>query len=348
MIATIFVSCDTDNNPTIESFDKTALLTHWVDDIIIPAYENYNDELQSLKTSFNDLQNDKTFENFVALQTQHQNTLKAWQAVSIFEVGKAESLNLRLFTNIFPVDTALINKHISTEYYNLELPSTFDAQGLQALDYLLNSSFNNNLQNYSFFNNEKTCGYTLALIERMALLTNEVLNDWQNNYRREFIANTSSSATGSVSKLVNDFLFYYEKYFRAGKIGIPAGVFSGSAIPNKLEAYYERENQKQYALLALDAIENFYKGSNSLEGYILHNSEQMKIQQSLNENIKDHLQNIRQKLYDNTNFYDLLESDQTNKMLEIYDEMQKLVPLLKVDMMQLLNIQVDFVDADGD
>ena len=36
------------------------------------------------------------------------------------------------------------------------------------------------------------------------------------------------------------------------------------------------------------------------------------------------------------------------KMLETYDELQKNVVLLKVDMLQALNIKVDFVDADGD
>ncbi len=35
-------------------------------------------------------------------------------------------------------------------------------------------------------------------------------------------------------------------------------------------------------------------------------------------------------------------------MLTAYDELQKAVVLLKVDMLQALNIQVDFVDADGD
>jgi hypothetical protein len=35
-------------------------------------------------------------------------------------------------------------------------------------------------------------------------------------------------------------------------------------------------------------------------------------------------------------------------MLQTYDELQKNVILLKVDMLQALNINVDYVDADGD
>ena len=35
-------------------------------------------------------------------------------------------------------------------------------------------------------------------------------------------------------------------------------------------------------------------------------------------------------------------------MLASFDELQKNVPPLKVDMMQALNIRIDYVDADGD
>ena len=36
------------------------------------------------------------------------------------------------------------------------------------------------------------------------------------------------------------------------------------------------------------------------------------------------------------------------KMLEAYDKIQAAVVLMKVDMLQALNINVDYVDADGD
>ena len=35
-------------------------------------------------------------------------------------------------------------------------------------------------------------------------------------------------------------------------------------------------------------------------------------------------------------------------MLELYQELQDNVVIMKVDMLQALNIKVDFVDADGD
>ncbi len=35
-------------------------------------------------------------------------------------------------------------------------------------------------------------------------------------------------------------------------------------------------------------------------------------------------------------------------MLLAYDEVQRIVPLLKVDMVSAMSISIDFVDADGD
>ena len=49
----------------------------------------------------------------------------------------------------------------------------------------------------------------------------------------------------------------------------------------------------------------------------------------------------------NDNF-SLQVKDGLIKLLTTYDDIQKAVVLLKVDMLQILNINVDYVDADGD
>ena len=47
------------------------------------------------------------------------------------------------------------------------------------------------------------------------------------------------------------------------------------------------------------------------------------------------------------NFINQINNDNT-KFLQVFDAVQEVVVLLKVDMLQLLNINVDYVDADGD
>jgi hypothetical protein len=49
----------------------------------------------------------------------------------------------------------------------------------------------------------------------------------------------------------------------------------------------------------------------------------------------------------NDNFIQQITNDNT-KMLEAYDELQRNVILMKVDMLQALSIDVNYVDADGD
>ena len=47
------------------------------------------------------------------------------------------------------------------------------------------------------------------------------------------------------------------------------------------------------------------------------------------------------------NFSNQINTDNT-KMTKAYDELQKAVVLLKVDMLQAFSINIDYVDADGD
>ena len=65
-----------------------------------------------------------------------------------------------------------------------------------------------------------------------------VLEDWQNEFRDTFVEADGSSATASVDRFVNDYIFYYERFLRAGKIGIPLGIFTGTTAPNTIEAFY--------------------------------------------------------------------------------------------------------------
>ena len=56
----------------------------------------------------------------------------------------------------------------------------------------------------------------------------------------------------------------------------------------------------------------------------------------------------KQKLSDlDENFVNQIGSDNL-KFLITYDAIQEVVVLLKVDMLQLLSINVDYIDADGD
>ena len=123
----------------------------------------------------------------------------------------------------------------------------------QFLGELLSSLYLNELEN------KKYNTYLSSLIDKMVSNTSVVVNDWNQN-KDTYINSTENTSTSSINKITNDFIYYYEKLFRANKIGIPAGVFSGSKLPDRVEGYYSKIYSKDLALEAMRAIENFFVG----------------------------------------------------------------------------------------
>lgn len=354
----LFISCsDDESNMGVitDNYDRNGLLENWADHIIIPAFESYITALSALQDQNINLTDNPSIENLQTLRGAYINAYMAWQKVSMFDIGKAEEIGLRNFSNIYPTDEEAILENIASKSYNLELPSNFDAQGFPALDFLLYGVADTEEDILNFLQTENYNLYLIDLVNRLNELSQEVLNDWKNSYRAIFISNIEGSATGSIDKLVNDFLFYYERFFRAGKIGIPAGIFSGTPLPNTIEAPYSKIYSKTLFLEAFKAAQDFYIGKsfggnaqiNSLGSFVDH-----MIERNEGEDISAELKILWANV---DNKADVLSSDfseqviiDNSKMLETYDEIQKTVILLKVDMMQALNIQVDYVDADGD
>ena len=202
--------------------------------------------------------------------------------------------------------------------------------------------------------NKKYNTYLSSLIDKMVSNTSVVVNDWNQN-KDTYINSTENTSTSSINKITNDFIYYYEKLFRANKIGIPAGVFSGSKLPDRVEGYYSKIYSKDLALEAMSAIENFFVGKKynsgekgeSLESYLnFLNSE--KNGTSLSKSITDQFKVAKETIDKLNNDFASQVNEDNNKMLVAYDEIQKGVVFMITDMLQSLSISVDYVDADGD
>lgn len=345
-----------DTNPIFtDNFDRKEMLTHWADEIILPAYTNYVNQTEQLVSAKNLFKDNPDNNNFNNLKAAYLKAYESWQQVAMFDIGAAEQIGLRNFTNVYPTDTTAIQANIQSQNYNLELPSNFDTQGFPALDYLLYGTADDDSGILLQLSNPDQVQYLNDLINRIHSLSTQVLADWTSGYRDEFINNSGSSGTASVDKLVNDYLFYFERFLRAGKVGIPAGIFTGNTLSNTVEAPYSSIYSKEFFNIALASFIDFYNGTSydsattgpSLKDYLLYVQEQNNTE-DIASSIEQQLaiaQNASEILSDS--FKEQIENDHT-KMLQVYDELQKVVILLKVDMMQALNIQIDYVDADGD
>lgn len=358
IILALAAACSSsDGEPTevADNFDRSEMLANWADNIIVPSYEAYVSAVADLKVSADAFNAQPNLTNLENLRGKWLSAYVAFQNVSMFEIGPAESISLRNNTNIYPSDVNEIEGFVASGDYNLELPSTIDAQGFPALDYLLFGIADTDAEILAKLSSSSYATYLNSLVERLESLASEVLGEWNGGYRDTFVANSGSTASSSVNKLVNDYLFYYERSLRAGKIGIPAGVFSGNPLSDRVEGLYSKVYSKQLFNAALDATINFFEGqhfgstttSNSIEQY-LHYLSELNGTEDLSVSILNQFEAARSVADQlNDDFFSQVEND-NSKMLQAYDELQKNVILMKVDMFQKLNVRIDYVDADGD
>jgi predicted lipoprotein len=362
VLLTIFIAAcsSSDDNvvsdtPGDTAFDRASLLRNFADNLIIPAYQELNNDLINLINAKDDFVATPNKGNVEALRATWLTAYKTWQHLEVFNIGKAEEILYNFQMNIYPVNTTDVENNITTGSYDLTHPNNNDAVGFPALDYMLHgigASDTEILEKYTT-NTEsaKYQTYLSDLVNQMSTLTQEVLSDWTTTYRDTFIASTANTASSAANKIVNDYIFYYEKGLRANKIGIPAGNFSTTPLPEKVEAFYNQEVSKELALEAITAVQNVFNGKHfaanttgiGFKGY-LDNLDRSELATMIN----GQLNTAREKIQDlNANFYTQINTDNT-KMTQTYDALQVAVVLLKVDMLQAFNISVDYVDADGD
>ena len=360
------ISCSENENQqtsTSDNYDRSALLTNVVDNIIIPSHQKFQEELTLFTEDLSEFNSNRDIENLENLQLQFIEAYKYWQHIEMFNIGYAEEIYYASKMNIYPTNVSRINDNINGANFDLDNnPNQYSAQGFPAIDYLLFGLGQNNSEIINIYlenqNDNPTLVYLSLLATKMHNNTADVLDYWINN-RQEFINSTDNSASSSLNMLANDFVYYYEKGFRANKIGIPAGVWSG-LLPQNVEAFYRKDISKILAKEALTACTKFFNGTHfngqfSGDGFYDYlaylddtNYSNSSMFIGLNDDIVSTFSNADEKLNSlDNNFVSQIESNNM-QMLEAYDAIQQGVVRLKTNMLSILGISVDYYDADGD
>lgn len=358
----IFSACSTDNasgddsgEPETDSFDRSAMLANWADNIIAPAFENFSSSTQVLEEKTNLFVEKPSEENLAKLREAFENAYIDFQTVSMFEIGKAEEINYRNYLNTYPAAVSAIKEKINSGNINLELPSTYSQQGFPALDYMINGVAETDVEIVALYSSENYKNYLKTVSERINALTKEVNISWQGGYRETFVKNTSSSSTGSVDRFTNDFVMYFEKFLRSGKIGYPAGAFTGEPSPQNVEALYSDNLSRKLYIKALQSVRDFFNGkyfASSQTGpsykqyldYLSYTKEGKSLTNLINTQFASILDQAAEL---DPSLKSQVESN-NEKMLLAFDKLQEALVLFKVDMLQALSVSVDYVDSDGD
>ncbi|MFV8271016.1 imelysin family protein [Flavobacterium sp. GT2N3] len=342
------------------NYDRTVLLTNWADNIIIPSYVNYQAKVQILVTNSNTFVATPTEANLQAVRTSWLDAYKAYQYTSMYNLGKAEEINFNMASNTYPTNTIGIESNISSGTYNLALLSQLDKQGFPALDYLINGLSTSDASIVAFYaTNTNATNYKqflTAVVSRLKTNIDAVVTDWNSSFRNSYVANNGTSVSSSVNKTTNLFVKNLEKDIRSGKLGIPSGVFSsGVKFPEKVEGYYKNDISKELLNVSLKAQQDFFNGkhfNNATTGESLKTYLDFLNAIRNNQKLSDIINNQFTTIYTVNNTLNNSFSQQINtdnsKMIAAYDALQQNVIYTKLDMMQALNITIDYVDSDGD
>ena len=339
-------------------FDKSEMLTNICDNYIIPSYNEFNIQSNSLNSKINDFITTPTISNLNTLRNQWKEALLCWQDVSFIEFGPAEYILLKNQVNIYPVDTTLVFSNINSGSYNLQSAQNYDSKGFQALDYLLFQPGFSDQDHVDYFENNSNARTYLQDIGNDITSNSQYVVDQWTSYQTTFKSNSESNAQGSsVSNIINGLCFYHETYMRKGKFGLPLGVFNGFSqqeMPELVECYYYGQSLP-FAIRAYESMKKYINGTSyigSTNSVGLDDYMDFVGATQNSTTLSSVISNQIDLIVDNLN---LLNDPLSNEIMnskpaisECYSKMQQLVPYTKVDMTSALGVLITYQDNDGD
>jgi predicted lipoprotein len=366
LILTGLSGCGGGDEPAVTDNDKDRklVLTHWVDNILIPSYANFKVKFDVLLLKADAFTTSPGNQTLLDFRSSWADAYATWEKVELFEFGPADKYTLRNFFNIYPADINGIAANILDPSVSLDLPAAYARQGFPALDYLLNGVRSDDNAILAFYTTEtdspKRVAYLKRLTSRMNSLLSLVISEWNSTYRDTFISKTGIDIGSSFGQVVNAYVLHYERYIRSGKIGIPSGstVATGGLVnPDKVEAYYKKDISLTLAKNAHNASLDFFNGKDvntgveglSFKSYL--NALEAK-DATTNTLLSDIINNQFGVISDRLNSLseNLSQQVQSNNqpVIDTYTAMQKLVRILKVDMTSAMSVTITYTDNDGD
>ncbi len=355
-IALIFSSCTEEKKdatqPTCD-FEQQALLSNYGENFIVPAFQQFYDDADALVIAATALEATADEQNLQAARTALANAYTSFQSTLPYIFGPAVTPQFKFNerVNTFPVNTELIEQNITNGQTNVS-ENFATSIGLAAAEYLLYGTQEQDLNNTDvlalFQANENRTEYLKYTAEYISLLAGNVLAEWQQTYFDEFVANTGSAEGSSLALLVNEVNFSFET-LRNFKLKIPVGLFNGGVPqPQKSEGYNAEIGMALLKAHTAAFIEMF-EGSNGLGLKDYSNCLDPGMNETLlGDDILSKLNAVESKIIAlQGTLPENLENNQ-QAIIDLVDEMQLIIPLLKREMTNLMGVRIAYTDNDGD
>lgn len=343
--------CTEDSEDSKIDFDRKAMLVHWYDKILLPAFLDFNTESQSLNNLTLVFGHQRDSTNLIALKTQYIQAYKSFQRIKAFEAGPSLDLSLRASLNTYPADTQKIASNIIANQTNLGSAQNIDAKGFPALDYLLNQT---SISTWHTADSSLFLNYLKALSLDIKVLAQQNYTMWQ-GHRQSFINASGTDIGSSLGQMVNAINKDYE-LIKNAKIGFPAGKKTlGRTYPSASEAFYTPNLSMELAAINCEAIRFFYIGISfnggidgpSLEDYLIALGTQ-----SFGENLDELIDNQFRNAVDAIRLipapFSLAIENHKGKVDSAYTAVQRNIISLKTDMPSAMGVLITYQDNDGD
>lgn len=341
--------------PVDDTFNRNAFLEHMADELILPGFRSLNQEMEQLEARLESFVNNPD-SGQLALARQHWwQTYQAWLKVNSFNVGPAAESGLRksLAEEIgtFPVNSAGIESRIASGDTSTQ-NFLRDTRGFLSIEYLLfHESPAMVVEGFKASNRKN---YLLSVSRHCRNRIAQVRNEWESDYRSEFLSSNGSDAGSSVSQLYNAFVMSFEN-IKNFKLGIPLGLRPGQVTtePDKSECVYSGKGIEAM-ILHLRSIIAIYEG-NPHSGNVSPNGFKHYLQQVyggselVDKTIPSYTQILAQmEGLDKNTPLDQHIRNNPQPLIEIHNALQQHTRFFKSDMSSLLGIAITYSSGDGD
>lgn len=351
----LLVGCTSPQEGSTE-FTRKAMLDNLVNDIVLPLNAEFVVQTAVLETAANTFSDDPTPANQQTMQDEWRTTANLWQEAKLYEFDRMMVLHNQIAKT--PTDAEFIDDIITRGLTGLDndfIESIGSpAKGLPAIEYLIFAEDGRNDTALARLTSNPTqMEYLLAATQNLHNKAQEVQAYWLtdgNNYANTFINADGGGETfnSSLSMLNNQMVAILESSIRE-KLGRPLGVAAGNGThPEAVEAALSGNSlaQIQHNLTAVHIA--FTGGAGlGLDDYLDYlgvESEGTPLSQKINDQFattQAALNAIQPPLK-------TAVSQDPATVQTAYDELNKLLILIKVDMANQLGVTITFNDSDGD
>lgn len=357
-LCVVVASCDKESS-TPAGFDRGPMLENLGVNIIVPAYDTLAQRAARLEDAALLFTGERNEENLEKLRDAWLSAYIAYQHCGYFNFGPADNLVFNPAVNSFPISKITIDDNISSGSYDLSAVSSNTAKGFAALDYVLYGLNPDPVYVVEQFDSDDEASsrrqYLLDLVEDLRSRCDAVFERWSpagDNYLGTFVSLTGNDVGSATGMLLNGAIQYFERDVRDGKIGIPLGIRSLNVpIPGNCEALYAQHS----IILATEstkALQKLYLGKGISEGIgfddYLTSLNARRNGDPLADVIADQIDLAITRTAAIPEPYSETVEQNPGPATAAYQELQKLVVLLKADMMSALGILITYQDNDGD